>query len=218
MTTDEQLKSIPEPSLRRLPSYLHLLRTLRTRGRPVVSCNYIGEALDCDPTQVRKDLAVTGVAGRPRVGYEVPALIEAIETFLGWNNVRQAFLVGVGHLGTALLGYDRFNRYGLSIAAAFDRDPAKVGCEVNGKFVLPMEKLPDLARRMHVHLGILTVPAEAAQACADALIAGGVRALWNFAPARLEVPPDVLVQNEDMFASLAVLSSKLAGGRAEEIR
>jgi redox-sensing transcriptional repressor len=176
----------------------------------VVSCSYIGAQLGFDPTQVRKDLAVTGVTGRPKVGYEVPALIDAIESFLGWNNLRQAFLVGVGSLGAALLGYDRFNRYGLSIVAAFDSDPQKIDQEIHGKPIVAMEKLADLAQRMHVHLGILTVPAEAAQECADAMIRGGIRAIWNFAPITLDTPDDVIVQNEDMFASLAVLSSKLA--------
>lgn len=208
--TSDALKHVSEPTLRRLPLYLHLLRELRDNGRPVVSCSYIGQKLQLDPTQVRKDLAATGIVGRPKVGYEVDALVEAVSHFLGFDNVKDAFLVGAGKLGQALLGFTRFNRYGLNLVAAFDADPEKVGREVAEKPVYALERLPALARRMKVRLGVLTVPADAAQAAADLLVSGGVRGIWNFAPVALEVPEGVTVQNEDLFASLAVLSSKLA--------
>lgn len=207
---------LPEPTLRRLPLYLHVLRKLAAKGRPAVSSSHLGEELGLDPTQVRKDLEATGVVGRPRVGYEVAPLIQAIETALGWNNVRQAFLVGAGNLGQALLGYRRFGEAGLEIVAAFDTDAGKIGTEFHGKQVLPITKLPNLARRMHVMVGILTVPADAAQAAADTLVAAGVLAIWNFTPVRLRVPEGVIVQNEDLYSGLATLTQKLAARLAAD--
>jgi redox-sensing transcriptional repressor len=178
-------------------------------GRTIVSCSHIGQALNLDPTQIRKDLAVTGIVGKPKVGYDLQSLLESIEAFLGWNNVTDAFLVGAGSLGTALLGYQQFNTYGLSIVAAFDNDPEKIGHTVHGKEVLPIEKLPDLAQRMHVTVGIITVPADAAQGVADVMVLGGLRGLWNLAPTPLSVPDGVIVQNDDLFSSLAVLFNRL---------
>lgn len=203
------VRRIPVPTLRRLPSYHHFLHGLRGRGREVVSCSHIGRELRLDPTQVRKDLAATGIVGRPKVGYQVGELIDAIEAFLGWNNVTDAFLVGVGSLGTALLRHQTFNHYGLNIVAAFDADPGKVGTSIQGREVFSVDKLPSLAARMHTQIGVITAPAEAAQAVADLMFEGGIRAIWNFAPVALKSPESVIVQNEDLFASFAVLSSKL---------
>jgi redox-sensing transcriptional repressor len=180
------------------------------RGIGRVSCSTIGAELDLVPVQVRKDLQYTGIIGRPKTGYSVPELIQAIESFLGWNNVNEAFLAGVGNLGTALLGHERFTRFGLEIVAAFDSDPARVGQSVHGKPVLALGKLADLAQRMSIHLGIITTPAEAAQAVADEMVRGGIQAIWNFAPVRLRVPANIIVRTEDLYSSLAALSWKLA--------
>lgn len=206
---DAQPRVAPEPTLRRLPSYYRFLKYLQYEGRGLVSCTHIAHDQGLDPTQVRKDLAVTGIVGKPKVGYEVPVLIAAIESFLGWDNAQEAFLVGAGSLGTALLGYSGFKEYGLNIIAAFDVDPGKVGQKLHGKVVMPLEKLSNLATRMHIHMGIITTPAEAAQAVADQMVAGGIRAIWNFAPVCLKVPPSVIVENVQLSSSLAVLSNKL---------
>lgn len=208
--TDRGYKIIAEPTLRRLPSYHHFLKEYQQTGARFVSCSIIGRQLRLDPTQVRKDLESTAIIGRPKTGYEVTQLIQAIEDFLGWNNAHDAFLVGAGSLGRALLGYERFTQFGLNILAAFDSDPAKIGTEIGGRQVLPLEKLSDLARRMYIHIGIVTVPAPAAQHVADLLVAGGILAIWNFAPVTLSVPDSVIVQNEDLYNSLASLSFKLA--------
>jgi redox-sensing transcriptional repressor len=202
--------NIPQPSLNRLPQYHHYLNDLKAKGIETVSCSGIGLALNLVPVQVRKDLQFTGIVGRPKTGYAVPELIASIETFLGWNNVHEAFLVGAGNLGTALLGHERFSSFGLRIVAAFDTDPEKIGQWVHGKMVLPLDKLADLARRMSIHLGIITVPAECAQSIAEEMIAGGIQAVWNFAPVRLKLPPHIIVHNEDLYSSLASLSWKLA--------
>ena len=175
-----------------------------------MSCTHIAADLGLDPTQVRKDLAVTGIIGKPKIGYDLQALVGAIETYLGWNNVTDAFLVGVGSLGRALLGYQGFAAYGLNIVAAFDCDPAKVGKVVHGKQVLPVEKLVSLTQRMKVRIGVLTVPAASGQVAADLMVRAGIVAIWNFSTAQLEVPAGVIVENVDLSASLAVLSRKLA--------
>jgi redox-sensing transcriptional repressor len=201
---------IPQPSLNRLPQYHHYLCELHAQGVDQVSCSRIGAALNLVPVQVRKDLQYTGIIGRPRTGYSVPELIKAIEGFLGWNNVNEAFLVGAGNLGTALLGHQRFTRFGLQIVAAFDADPAKIGQKIYDKAVLPLDKLADLAQRMSIHLGIITTPAEAAQAVAGEMVRGGIQAIWNFAPVRLQVPEHIIVHSEDLYSSLASLSWKLA--------
>ena len=150
------------------------------------------------------------MVGRPKIGFQLDELITAIERFLGWDNANEAFLAGAGHLGTALLRYDRFEACGLSIVAAFDTDPAKVGATLGGKPILHMDKMTDLCARMHVHIGIITVPAAFAQSVADRMIAGGILAIWNFAPIRLKLPPHIIVHNEDLYCSLASLSQKLA--------
>jgi redox-sensing transcriptional repressor len=201
---------IPEPTLRRLPRYHHLLQGWRENGVKVVSATHIGDALGLVPIQVRKDLQITGIIGRPKTGYDLNALISSIETFLGWNNTREAFLVGAGDLGSALLGYNRFGEFGLSIIAAFDSNPYKVDREIHGKPVFSIDRLCELTQRMEILIGVITTPAEAAQSVTDMLVKGGVRAIWNFAPTTLRVPPEVVVHNEDLYYSLAALSCKLS--------
>jgi redox-sensing transcriptional repressor len=201
---------IPQPSLNRLPQYHHYLSELKAKGIKTVSCSLIGLDLNLVPVQVRKDLQYTGIVGKPKTGYAVPELIAAIETFLGWNNVHEAFLAGAGNLGTALLGHERFSKFGLRLVAAFDTDPEKIGQWVHGKMVLPLDKLADLAKRMSIHLGIITTPAEYAQSIAEEMVKGGIQAIWNFAPVRLKISPEIIVHNEDLYSSLASLSWKLA--------
>ncbi len=158
---------------------------------------------------VRKDLASTGVTGQPGVGYKVVELIESIRTFLSWDNISEAVLVGAGSLGSAILGYEGFEEYGLRIVAAFDADPAKVGTVIHDREVFDVSRIAELTHRMHVHMGIICVPAEHAQAVADQLVAGGVWGIWNFANVSLKAPDNVVVQREVIAGGLAVLSVKL---------
>ncbi len=197
------------PTIRRLPVYLHLLRGLQGGGTERVSSTYIAEQLKLDAVQVRKDLSSTGIVGKPRVGFEVTGLIDAIESFLGWNNTTEAILIGVGNLGSALLGYAGFMRHNLSVVAAFDADPQKAGTEIAGKPVFPMEKLANLVHRLHIRICILTVPAQQAQGVVNLLLAAGITAIWNFTPVALHVPAGVIVQNEDLAGGLAVLSRRV---------
>ena len=199
----------PLPSVRRLPLYHRMLATHKAQGHEFVSCTHIAGDLKMDPTQVRKDLAITGIVGRPKVGYPTSDLMNAIEEFLGWNNTTDAFLVGVGNLGSALLGYKGFSALGLNIIAAFDQASSKVGKKVRGREVLPVDRLLDLAPRMHVHVGVISVPAEAAQQVADLMVQAGILAIWNFAPVKLEVPEGIIVERADFSSSLAALTSRL---------
>lgn len=202
-------KTAGVPTLKRLPLYLRLLRKMRDEGIEYASGTVVAKELGLDPIVVRKDLAMTGAVGRPRLGFPMGEIIEAIEAFLGWSNTSDAFLAGVGNLGRALLGYKGFEQHGLRIVAAFDSNPAIIGTQVHGKTILDIRQMPELAKRMHVQIGVLTVTASVAQGVANAMIEGGIRAIWNFTPTTLDVPDHVILQREELASSLAVLSHRL---------
>lgn len=205
----DAVKHFSKATLRRLPGYLHLIARFQREGHESISTTDIAREMRLDPTQVRKDFAVTEIHGKPKIGYQISELIDAIEKFLGWKNSTDAFLVGAGSLGTALLGYSRLKNYGLNIIAAFDVDREKIGRKIHGKEVLHLAKLPELVRRMHVSIGIITAPAEAAQTIADLMIEGGIIAIWNFSPTELRVPENIIIQKAELYASLALLSKKI---------
>ena len=198
-------KDVSKSVLKRLPVYLSYLRGLPENGTPYISATALANALGMGEVQVRKDLALVSDGGRPKIGYFRESLIEDINQFLGYDNTTDAILVGAGKLGQALLGYGGFDAYGLNILAAFDVDPANG----EGKPILPMEELESFCRANQILMGIITVPAQYAQQVCDSLIACGIKAIWNFAPVHLDVPANILVQNENMATSLAVLSMHL---------
>lgn len=201
---------ISRKSLERLPVYHHYLEKKSSDGLETISAPAIALDLQLNEVQVRKDLAlVAKTAGKPKMGYVIKELIADMEEFLGFHNTNQAVLVGVGYLGKALLSYKGFEQYGVEIVMAFDSDGRKVNTRIGGKMVLSMEKLENLCQRMNIHIGIITVPTEYAQGVCDRLVAGGVKAIWNFAPVHLSVPSHILVQNENMAVSLAALSKYL---------
>lgn len=201
--------SISKQTLQRLPVYLNYLKTLPENKTENISATTIADALKLNDVQVRKDLASVSSGGRPKIGYVTEKLIADIERFLGYDNRDSAVIVGVGNLGHALLSYGGFVRYGLEIVAAFDSDSEVAGTVVNGKRVLPAADIKKVCSDLKVRIGIITVPGENAQEVCDALIDGGIMAVWNFAPVHLNVPDGVLVQNENMACSLAVLSQHL---------
>ncbi len=214
--TSDRSRVIPEGTLRRLPLYHRFLQELYSAGTPHVSCSVVARALDLDPTQVRKDIGSTGIVGKPKVGYPTLVLIRWIEDFMGWNNAKEAILVGAGGMGSALMGYEKFRKFGLHIVAAFDIDPDKIGQPVHGKVVQHVDALQGIAQSMHIRLGVIATPAAAAQQVADLMAASGIRAIWNFAPIHLRVPDSVILQNEDLYDSLASLSFKLERRLMEE--
>ena len=210
-SVEPTVQSISKQALLRLPYYLNYLKLLQKEGTTVVSAPKIAAALALNEVQVRKDIAlVSSCAGKPKTGFQVNLLIHDLESFLGYDNVDEAVLIGAGLLGRSLLGYKGFSDYGLHIVAAFDRSPSLCDLRFDGEQrIFPMEKLEDLCRRLCVHIGIICVPSESAQAVCDRLVACGIRAIWNFAPTHLTVPDGVLLQNENMASSLAVLSAHL---------
>lgn len=200
---------IPEPTLRRLPGYYRYFRDLQATGAQLVSCAMVGRDLSLDPTLVRKDLESIAVVGRRRVGFTISELLRGIESRLGYDGVNRAFLLGAGNLGAALLGYKKFSEYGLQIVAVFDASPDRVGQRLHELEVQPLERLPELVREWNPQIGIITVPADRAQKAVDLVVTNGIHAIWNFAPVRVQVPADVIVQSEDLYRSLATLSYKL---------
>lgn len=210
----EPKRLFPHPSIRRLPAYLRLLRQLKIEGAEKVSCTRIANELDLDSTQVRKDLALTGITGRPRIGYELSPLIDAIEAFLGWDVMSPAYLVGAGSLGKALIGYENFRQCGLNITTAFDISDEKIGQDIFGCRIHHLSEMPHLAAEQGITLGVLTVPASAAQSAVDIMVASGLLGIWNFAPVKLDVPGSVAVENVELASSLAVLSVNMTGGGA----
>ncbi|MBQ8287816.1 MAG: redox-sensing transcriptional repressor Rex [Clostridia bacterium] len=204
------MNSVSILTVQRLPSYLHYLKGLAAGNVPTVSATVIAEALGLNDVQVRKDLASVSKGGRPKVGYVTTELIHDIELFLGYHNTNRAILVGVGNLGRALLSYEGFAQYGLHIEAGFDLSPDVCGREVAGKPVLPISEMEGYCRRENIRMAVLTVPAVAAQTVSEQLLSCGIRAIWSFASAHLQVPAGVLVRYENMATSLAILSNHLA--------
>lgn len=210
-TFDNAVRGISKQALLRLPYYLNYLKVLQTSGAETVSAPKIAAALSLNEVQVRKDIAfVSSCAGKPKLGFDVALLIRDFESFLGYDNVNEAILVGAGLLGRSLLQYKGFSAYGLHLVAAFDSDPTLTQLRFHGEQkIFPMEKLENLCQRMRIHIGIICVPEASAQAVCDRLVACGIRAIWNFAPTHLTVPDGILVQNENIASSLAVLSAHL---------
>lgn len=207
-------KNLPTPSIRRLPGYLRLLKAARARGERVTSCTRIAEELGQQSVQVRKDLSVTGVSGRPKVGYSIDELIDAIQDFLGWNRKTNAFLVGAGNLGAAIINYEGFAEHGLNIVGVFDSNPALFGSSIKGHKVMPVDDMLGCAKMLNgydimVEMGVITAPASAAQTVANLLVEVGVRAIWNYAPAVLELPDYVLCENVKLSESFALLTSQM---------
>ena len=201
-------KEISKSVLKRLPVYLAYLKNLPEDSGMYISATALANALNMGEVQVRKDLALVSDGGRPKVGYVRQRLVEDISQFLGYDNTTDAILVGAGKLGQALMAYTGFEAYGLNILAAFDVKPFASKTQ-EGKPLYPITELERFCRKHNVLMGIITVPAEHAQDVCDLLIANGIKAVWNFAPIHLDVPANILVQNENMATSLAVLSMHL---------
>lgn len=198
------------PTIRRLPMYLRILRNFAEKGQERVSSGQLAEVMNIDSILVRKDLVLTGIVGTPRIGYNISDLISSVEGFLGWGERLDVFLVGAGHLGTAILGYREMHDNSHRIAAAFDKDPAKLNSTIHGVRVHDIDEMPQLVDKMNVRLAILTVHPEDAQEVTDFLVKAGIKAIWNFTSVSLDVPESVTTHNEDLLSGLAVLSVRMA--------
>lgn len=205
-----KLVLIPRPTIERLPLYLRSLSQLDQSGVEVVSSEELGRILGITSVQIRKDLAYFGEFGRRGVGYDVADLMQQITEILGVNRPNKIAIVGAGHLGQALARYEGFSEYGFMLAAIFDSDPKKIGVEVAGQQVLSAEYITEVVKSLGIKIGIITVPASSAQKVADQLLKAGVRTIWNFAPTRIQAPPDVEVRQENLIVGLLALSYHLA--------
>lgn len=204
MNGNPSLKSIPRAALTRLPKYLEYLKEKRRYGVKVISAAEFSAAF----AEAADDISCIGVLTE-RTEYDVNSMIELLNSFLNRENANDAVLVGAGQLGRTLLAYDGFSKYGLDIVAAFDISPSVIGTQVNGKQIFSVEKMKNLCERLHIRIGIITVPARSAQLAADLLVKCGIKAVLNFSSADLKLPEEIIVQDENIAASLAALSEKL---------
>ena len=207
-------ENIPAPAVRRLSLYLRQLETFRANDRRTVSSRQLGEALGLSDAQVRKDLAYFGQFGHPGIGYRVAELIPRFRRILGTDKKSNVLLVGVGNLGRALISFRGFSKRGFEVAAVFDKDPAKIGRETAGLHKLrirPLSEMPAVVRKHSIRVGILAVPASAAQSVADEMTAAGIRGILNFAPLTLQVAEDIEVASVDLAVYLEQLSFQLGG-------
>lgn len=205
----KQTKTIPEPTLRRLPWYLSHVKLEYARGQRQVSSTSIAAGVGVEPSLVAKDLSYVQLQGRTRVGYQAQSIIEVLEEFLGFTQTHRAFLLGVGSLGGALLADRGLRQFGLEIVAGFDIDPDVVGTNIGE---IPVYHIEELEERMHseqVQIAILTVPIKQAQVVADLLAEKGFKAIWNFTPVRIRMPEQVVVQNTSMYAHLALIFTRM---------
>ena len=200
-------KKVSKRLLARLPVYLNYVKSL-PEGTVNISATKIAEALGLGDVMVRKDLAKVSSGARRKLGYVREYLIRDMEAFLDVNTATGAVIVGAGKLGRALLDYSGFENSGLDILAGFDARPA-VKKSDGGKSVFPVSKLEAFCAGHDVHIGIIAVPSDSAQEVCDRLIGCGIRAIWNFAPVHLNVPEDIVVQNENLSGSLTALRLQL---------
>ena len=206
---NKQNWKVPEPTLRRLPWYLAFVKMLKNAEETFVSSTQIAKEINVDASQVAKDLSFVNVSGKTRVGYEIDTLVAVLESFLGFTSRHKAFLFGVGSLGGALLQDSGLKQYGLEIVAGFDVCEKLAGTSINGIPVYHVNDFPIKQKELDVTIGIITVPVEKAQEVTEQIIAGGIKALWNFTPFRIRVPEDIVVQNTSMYAHLAVMFNRL---------
>ena len=207
---NKEQQKISKATLARMPLYLHFLQEESSKGAQYISSTVIAQNISVSSVLVRKDLAfVSSEAGRPRLGFAISRLIVDIEKFLGYDNLSDAIIVGAGGLGRAFLGYEGFKSNGLSIVAAFDISEKLIGTTVAGKEILPLSELENFVKEHKISIGIITVPKVAAQDVLNKMVGAGIKAIWNFAPAPLRVPKDIVLKTEDLAASLAMLAGKL---------
>ncbi|MFQ5828570.1 MAG: redox-sensing transcriptional repressor Rex [Candidatus Methylomirabilia bacterium] len=210
--TPYKIARIPEMTIRRLSVYTRCVQQLEEGGVKTISSQELAGRFNLNSAQVRKDLAYFGEFGVRGIGYYVSGLKVELYKILGLDRQWQVALAGFGNLGSALFNYKGFERQGFRITAIFDDDPAKVGRAADGIPILALRDLPREAKARNLQIGIVAVPAEAAQLVTDRLVAAGIKAILNFAPTRLKVPKEVRLKNVDLSIELETLSFALVQG------
>jgi redox-sensing transcriptional repressor len=208
----QRLPKIPEMTIRRLSIYTRCLLQLEEDGIKTISSQDLAERFNLNSAQVRKDLAYFGEFGVRGIGYYVAGLKAELQRILGLDREWPVALVGLGNLGSALFHYKGFSRQGFRIAVVFDDDPAKAGRDIDGVPIVSTRDLEREVRGRAIQIAVLAVPAEAAQTVTDQLVTAGIKAVLNFAPARLRVPKDARLKNVDLSIELETLSFYLAQG------
>ncbi len=198
--------SIPEVVIARLPIYIQKLNQLLREGRENVSSQEMAEHLGVTSAQIRKDLSFFGGFGKQGTGYNVIKLLESLRSILNLNQIWEVVLVGVGHLGQALLSYQGFSHKGFEIVMAFDNDPKVIGETFAGITVTDVNEMQSHICPRGIPIAILTVPAGNAQEMADQLIRCGVKAILNYAPVTLKVPEGIRLANIDPVLSLQTIT------------
>ena len=196
---------VSRAALGRIPVYLKFIESL-PQDVETVSATTIAKALGFGEVQVRKDLGAICGSGKPRIGYNVSDLKESLESLIDSRNGKTV-IVGAGKLGRALLDYGGFSDYGLDILAAFDTDVSQNNA--SGKPILPIDGLHDFCKENDVSIGVIAVPAKAAQEVCDKLCQSGIKAIMSFAPCKLTAPEGVAIQYENMALSLAHLKTQI---------
>ncbi|HXF69692.1 MAG TPA: redox-sensing transcriptional repressor Rex [Thermoflexus sp.] len=191
------VRKVPEIVIGRLPIYLRALQVMAAEGREVTSSQELGERLGISSAQIRKDLSYFGTFGKQGTGYRIPDLIEHLKRILKVDRIWDMILIGAGHLGHALAQYQGFTPRGFRLVAIFDNDPEKIGRPIGPHVIRDVQELPAFVREHRIHIAMIAVPASAAQQVADLCVEAGIRAILNYAPIHLKVPPGILVQYID---------------------
>ena len=205
------MSKVSPRQLERFPIYLKYLVSMRDSGVLTISSPIIAKALSFSEEQVRKDLQVVSKNdGKPKLGRDINILINDIKTFLGYDSPSKAAVIGVGHLGSALLNYKGFNDFGLDIVCGFDVDSKIVGKSINNKKIYSIYQLSNMIEELHIDVAILVTPAESAQEVTNMLVNAGIKAIWNYVPIRLDIKGNVFVENLNLASSFAILKHKLS--------
>lgn len=201
----------PKATFERLKLYHALLTQISLEEkREYILSEEIAEALRITPEQVRKDFSFLETNGKPKVGYYIPELLSELDELFGTKERENIIIIGAGHLGQALANYKGFKDIGAQVVAIFDNDPGKIGQMVGELMILPLKDLPRVIRRFKVKIAAICVPEKAAQEVADLLVGYGIKAIWNFSTKILDLPNDIIVQNEDITRGLLGIKHMLA--------
>jgi len=197
-------RKIPNPTIMRLSLYYRGLAESRKEG--FISSRELSEVTGFSPEQIRQDFSYFGQLGYPGKGYEISLLMDKIKNILGIDKRLKVIVVGIGNLGSALMSYRGFQEQGFDIVSGFDVDPKKIGGVVSGKKVMNVSSMKKYIRKHEVKFAVLTVPSGIAHSITEQLVAGGIRAILNFTPARLKLPREVKLLNVDLGVELERLS------------
>ncbi|WP_425060595.1 Redox-sensing transcriptional repressor Rex 1 [Sporomusa carbonis] len=206
MKENKENAVISKATIDRLPLYYRTLKLSQEEGIEIISSEELGRKIGVTPEQIRKDLSAFGEFGKKGVGYYVRELMRNIGEILGLNRTWNIAIVGVGHLGWALANYANFSPQGFQLRAIFDIDPEKIGRYINEVEIFHIDTMNEIISARDIQIGIITVPADHAQNIADRLVEAGIKGIWNFAPIKIDVPPNVHVISEDLSVGLSSIS------------